>query len=226
MSDQHSSARSISTTQTQIHEKLDALVKRYQHATNQRPVSAHTREAFQRACDWLGDWSGEIIIDSCCGVGESTARLAMANPKAKVIGLDKSQARLSKHSHYQQQASNYCVIRADVNDFWRLIAQHHWPVSAHYLLYPNPYPKPAQVQKRWHACAAFVDLMALTPNVRVRSNWLIYLLEFAQAAQHYGVASNLHQVSDGQAFTPFERKYQDSGQTCWELVCRADEVDA
>ena len=216
-------ANSIATSQTQVHEKLDTLVKRYQQAENLRPVSAHTRTAFEQACAWLGDWNGDIIIDSCCGVGESTARLGAANPQAKVIGLDKSQARLDKHSHYQRDAKNYAVFRADVIDFWRLIRQHHWHIQQHYLLYPNPYPKSSQVQKRWHGSAAFVDLMAMTPNITVRSNWLVYLLEFSQAAGHYQVAGNIQQVHAKEAFTPFERKYLASGQTCWELICRAEE---
>jgi len=225
MNESVNQANSISTTQTTVHEKLDALVQRYRKAENLRPVSEHTRAAFDQVNQWLGNWSGDIIIDSCCGVGESTARLGAANPEAKVIGLDKSQSRLDKHQHYQCNSENYAVFRADVIDFWRLIRQHQWRIQQHYLLYPNPYPKPAQVQKRWHGSAAFVDLMAMTPNITVRSNWLVYLLEFAQAAKHYDVTANIQQVPDDEAFTPFERKYLASGQICWELICRAEEED-
>ena len=218
-----SQPREITTTQQGVHDKLDALVTRYQQSENRRPVSDHTRQTFELATGWLDGWQGDIILDSCCGVGESTARLAASHPDARVIGLDKSEARLGKHEHYRQQADNYAVFRADVNDFWRLVKEAQWTVRKHYLLYPNPYPKSSQVQKRWHASAAFVDLMSITSHVEVRSNWLIYLLEFAQAAKHYGVLSDLQTISDGEAFTPFERKYRGSGQTCWKLLCQSEE---
>lgn len=217
-------SRSVDSAQTGPHEKLDELVKRYQHSQSKRPVSAHTQQAFDEVMTWLDGWQGPLILDSCCGVGESTARLALANPEAKVIGLDKSEARVAKHMHYQQQAANYRVQRADVIDFWRLLNQQSIRVTHHCLFYPNPYPKSSQVQKRWHGSAAFADLMALTGNVEVRSNWLIYLLEFAQAAAHYGVKGDLQQVPEGEDFTPFERKYRASGQICWQLSCQPEEA--
>ncbi|RDV24210.1 SAM-dependent methyltransferase [Alteromonas aestuariivivens] len=218
-------SRGITTNQTGVHDKLDELVKRYRSGASQRPVSEHTRETFAQAEQWLDGWSGTLILDSCCGVGESTANIAAQFPEARVLGLDKSAARVDKHGYYQQPDSdNYRVIRADVNDFWRLARQAGWKVQRHYLLYPNPYPKSAQVQKRWHASAAMVDLMALCPHIEVRSNWLIYLMEFAQAASHYGLVSNLAEIRSQASMTPFERKYRASGQTCWQLVCSPEEA--
>jgi tRNA G46 methylase TrmB len=216
-------SRGITTSQVGVHDKLDDLVVKYRESENKRPVSAHTQTAFDEVCDWLSDYDGDVILDSCCGVGESTANLASANPHARVIGIDKSALRVDKHAHYQVQSDNYRVIRADVNDFWRLVQQSNWNITQHYLLYPNPYPKKTQVQKRWHGSAAMVDLMAITPNIEVRSNWLVYLMEFAQAAKHYGLVSDLVEVTGDMHMTPFERKYRSSGQSCWKLKCRSDE---
>lgn len=211
-------SRTVTSNQVGIHHKLDTLVMRYQQTESKRPVCEHTREAFVAVEDWLDGWQGDIILDSCCGVGQSTATIAAAYPDCKVIGLDKSVMRLGKHSHYQSGADNYAVFRADVNDFWRLAVQGQWSVKKHYLLYPNPYPKSSQIQKRWYGCAAMVDLMALCPVIEVRSNWLLYLQEFAQAAKHYGLSSEIETVTKGQPMTPFERKYLASGQTCWVLT--------
>ncbi len=216
-------SRNITTNQQGVHEKLDALVGRYQKASHQRPISAHTQAAFEQTAAWLDGFDGDIILDSCCGVGESTARLAKRYPQCRVVGIDKSQARLDKHESYASACDNYRVIRADVNDFWRLAVQANWRVQKHYLLYPNPYPKASQVQKRWHGSAAMKPLMALGSEIEVRSNWLVYLLEFAQAAKHYGCISDIREVHVDDAFTPFERKYAASGQTCWQLICRSEE---
>ncbi len=219
-------SREITTSQVGIHDKLDDLVKKYQASENKRPISDHTQTAFDEVSAWLDNgngFNGEVILDSCCGVGESTANIARANPDARVIGIDKSALRVDKHEHYSAQQDNYRVIRADVNDFWRLVKQSNWNVTQHFLLYPNPYPKKTQVQKRWHGSAAMVDLMAITPNIEVRSNWLIYLMEFAQAAKHYGMVSDLSEVTGENHMTPFERKYRGSGQSCWQLNCRSEE---
>ncbi len=216
-------SREITTSQLGIHDKLDELVKKYHTTKNKRPISAHTQAAFDDVNEWLRGFTGDVILDSCCGVGESTAKIAQANPHAKVIGIDKSEQRIEKHAHYSTHSDNYRVIRADVNDFWRLVSRSGWNVVQHYLLYPNPYPKKTQVQKRWHASAAMVDLMAITPHIEVRSNWLIYIMEFAQAARHYGVVSDMCEVTSDDNMTPFERKYRASGQSCWKLSCRSEE---
>lgn len=216
-------SRSITTNQQGIHDKLDDLVVKYKTSENLRPIGAHTQAAFDETCQWLDGTFDNIILDSCCGVGESTATIAKNYPDHRVIGLDKSAQRVDKHQHYSAGTGNYRVIRADVNDFWRLVHQSRWQVDKHFLLYPNPYPKKTQVQKRWHGSAAMVDLMAITPNIEVRSNWLVYLMEFAQAAKHYGLQGHLTEITTAQSMTPFERKYRASQQTCWQLLCESEE---
>lgn len=212
-------SRGITTSQQDVHDKLDELVQRYKTAQNQRPVSDHTLEAFNQTVAWLADWQGDIVLDSCCGVGQSTAALSARYPDARVIGIDKSAQRVEKHTHYAAKSDNYLVVRADVNDFWRLVRQSQWQVIKHYLLYPNPYPKGTQVQKRWHASPAMVDLMAICPTVEVRSNWKIYCQEFAQAARAYGLTTSLSPLNGPPYMTPFEKKYSESGQSCWQLNC-------
>lgn len=213
-------SRGITTSQEGVHDKLDELVLKYQQAENRRPVSAHTQDAYEHTLAWLGDWQGDIVLDSCCGVGQSTATLAQLYPNARVIGIDKSAQRVDKHAHYASTQNNYMVVRADVNDFWRLVRQARWKVIKHYLLYPNPYPKGTQVQKRWHASPAMVDLMAICPHVEVRSNWKIYCQEFAQAASAYGLSTELKLIAGNDYMTPFEKKYCESGQSCWQINCK------
>lgn len=216
-------SRTIDSNQSGPHDKLTELVQRYLRHPSQRPISEHTLAAFTHCQTWLAGWRGDIILDSCCGVGESTAHIARQYPEAKVIGIDKSAHRIAKHSHYAQQRENYTVLRADVNDFWRLAVQHHWQPCRHYLLYPNPYPKASQVQKRWHACAAFADLLALGGILEVRSNWQIYIQEFAQALAVAGVKAQCDEFKAPQPLTPFERKYWQSGQQSWRTVANLAE---
>lgn len=228
-----SSPREVTTNQQGVHEHLADLVTKYRHSEFKKPIAQHTKQTFDSVIDWLGSWQGDVIIDACCGVGESSIVLAQQNPNAKVIGIDKSAARLDKYTHYKGQkigdiANNVRVFQADLTDFWRLLAEHlktaKWTVSRQCLFYPNPYPKKAQVQKRWHASPVFTGLLNCSVNIEVRSNWLIYLNEFQLALSIHGVKSKINQISSV-PITPFERKYAESGQPCWQLQTVADGKD-
>jgi hypothetical protein len=54
----------------------------------------------------------------------------------------------------------------------------------------------------------------------LRSNWRLYLEEFQQAAAQMHLHGELSQVNVAveKALTPFEAKYQASGQVCWQLT--------
>ncbi len=207
-------SRSVSSNQRGPHKRIPELVRRHMAHPWQKPYSEHTLAAFAQVSDWLAGFTGEIILDACCGVGESTAVLAGRYPDARVIGVDKSALRTEKH---QQQGNNYLVVRADLNDFWRLARDNNWQLSRHFLLYPNPYPKSTQVQKRWHASPAFADIIALGGQLHVRSNWDIYVQEFALALTTAGIKAQCLPYEGEEAMTPFERKYWASGQQSWYL---------
>lgn len=217
-------ARSISSNQEGVHEDLLKQVAKYKRSTFKRPIADHTQAAFDQVLIYLEGWEGELILDACCGVGESTIKIAAQYPNAKVIGIDKSIARLGKHNSYKRQkpSTNYLLIQADLNDFWRLLSAHienkspAWTLLKQYILYPNPYPKKSQLSKRWHASAIFPFVVGVCKNIEVRSNWPTYLEEFYQAAQQYNLDGAIS-VVEGDAMTPFERKYRESGQQCFQL---------
>ena len=213
-------SRGITTNQVGPHDNLETVVSRHLRFASQKPFSQHTLDAFAEAQAWLGDWQGPVILDSCCGVGESTQWIAHNNPQAKVIGVDKSALRVGKHSHYQQPTDNndnYILIQGDLNDFWRLAHQAQWQLSQHYLLYPNPYPKSAHFQRRWHGSSAFADILRLKGELIVRSNWRIYIEEFCLALAVAGITSEVLEYTAEEPMTPFERKYWLSGQSSWQV---------
>ena len=213
-------ARSVISNQTGIHESLEQILARHKQSTFKRPIAAHTRQAFINTIEWLEDWEGDVILDSCCGVGESTLNIAQQYPHAKIIGVDKSIARLDKHKSYivnqkakhnamleqaeleqsPEEECNYRVIQADLNDFWRLLFDYIsakkplWRIEKHFILYPNPYPKKAQIGKRWYASALMPYIIGLCDNIEVRSNWKLYLQEFLFAAQFYGLQGQISEL--------------------------------
>ena len=211
--------RVIDTNQVGVHEDLNYYVERYQHHQFQKPLADHTRRAFEQVAAKVAAWPGPLILDSCCGVGESTLEIARRFPEALVIGVDKSEQRLSKQHAYAKtgayQANNILMARADVNDFWRLAAESEWQVTHHFLLYPNPYPKQKHLQRRWYASPVFPSLLKLGGQLEVRSNWQIYIQEFAQALALHKFSSSAEQYEPETYWTPFERKYHSTGQHLW-----------
>lgn len=214
-------ARVVTSNQSGIHEDLPLLVRRYQQHRFLKPVAAHSQDAFDAVAEQVNKWRGPLILDSCCGVGESTAVLASRYPEALVIGVDKSAHRLQRNLQHQGKAEGapYLLLRADLNDFWRLAAEAKWQLDQHFLLYPNPWPKQKHVGRRWHASPVLPSLLQLGGELTVRSNWPIYIDEFAAAIELYDVVSQREQLAeDIEPMTPFERKYQAAGQALWQLT--------
>lgn len=223
-------SKAIITNQTGIHEKLNEVVAKHLSHPFKKPYQQHTQQAFKEMDTLVQAFlqanpTGEIILDACCGVGQSSRILALQNPQALVIGVDKSAHRINrKVEGFSEEngynAQNYHLVRADLNDFYRLVKAANWPVSKHYILYPNPWPKSKHLQRRWHGSAVFPQMINIGDTLILRSNWRLYLEEFQQAAKQMALHGELSQVNVAveQALTPFEAKYQASDQICWQLT--------
>jgi len=125
-------------------------------------------------------------------------------------------------------------------------------VTHHYMLYPNPYPTKARLSSRWYAHPSFPLILKLgIPTMIIRSNWEGYLNEFAQAidmANDFyeddnnqdgitGSPTNLalpylssakkgpaERIDKSIALTNFESKYDNVGESTFELRLERDEI--
>ncbi len=213
-------SKAIVSNQQGINENLDAIVNKHFNSEFKKPISIHTQQAFDQVDALVKNFAGAIILDSCCGVGQSTRIIAKQNPDALVIGVDKSDNRLSRNVEQQLQVDNYHLVRADLNDFYRLVVAAKWPVDKHFILYPNPWPKSKHVKRRWHGSAVFPYIIQVGKTIELRSNWCLYLQEFQAALAIANIDSKLTEIVSAQPLTPFEAKYQASGQQCWALTAR------
>ena len=232
-------SKQVESTQESIHSKLLEHVQKHIKHTFQKPIAEHSLRAFEQVCVFIqkGEEAGfrRAILDACCGVGESSVEFAQRNPEHLVIGIDRSAHRLQKRS---EELSNLLLIQSDLLDFYRLAAKHALQFDRHYLLYPNPYPKASQLNLRWHGGPVFREVLMCSPQLELRSNWKLYLEEFAESVnilrqlmlrredmeESAGLSfeSQLEQIeTDSTEFTPltaFERKYQASGHGLWRLT--------
>ena len=212
-------SRSIVSNQPGLHEKLDEIVLKHLSAEFKKPIAEHTQNAFDEVNQKVQAFAGPLILDSCCGVGESTANLAKLHPDALVVGIDKSSHRLDKHDveYKQTETGQYILVQADLNDFWRLALDAGWQPTHHYLLYPNPWPKAKHIGRRWHGAPIFPFIVKLGGILEVRSNWDVYVKEFARALELAGHPVEATEYESDEAITPFERKYWASGQSSTQL---------
>lgn len=211
-------SRPVVTNQPGPHHDLARRVSRGLTHPLRKPIARHTQEAFASVTQWYERQTGPLILDAGCGVGLSTRQLAEKFPDHTVIGVDRSEDRLTR-AHGELPA-NARLVRADLVDFWRLALASSWQPQRHYVLYPNPYPKSVHLKMRWHGHPVFPVIPALGGRLELRSNWRLYVEEFALALrQATGVKAAVEAFdAHGEPLTPFEDKYQRSGQSLWRLV--------
>lgn len=217
----HTPSRQVDSNQKYLHPRLAEVVRRHLRASYDKPVAPHSAAAFGQLLASLAAAPRPLVLDSFCGTGHSTARLAERHPQHLVVGVDKSARRLARHP--RSAATNYLLLQADCGDIWQLLVAHDMGVDYHYVLYPNPWPKAAHLQRRVHGHASFSLLLRLaaggTPGlVELRSNWQVYVEEFGIAMSLAGVPGRVARLPPGPALTLFERKYRDSGHQLWRYT--------
>lgn len=226
----HANSSPISSRQSGIHQQLAAIVAKHAASAFQKPITAYNRQAFETSiAAWRAATAGDthplpLILDTGCGVGLSTMHLAVQFPDHFVIGIDQSAHRLERNTFWHGPAPlNFTLVRADLVDYWRLLLAAGIRPARQYLLYPNPWPKPAHLGRRWHGHAVFPTMVALGGTLECRSNWRIYVEEFAAALQQLAPATTensvVSQYCTNTPITPFERKYLASGHALWR--CQA-----
>ena len=214
-------SRAVRSSQAGIHPRLGRLLDRYGASHWDNPLHAPTWRAFEALVQGTEIGTCPLVLDSGCGTGESTRRLARLHPGALVIGVDKSAVRLSRlgGDRFPHREGNALWLRGELASFWRLALEAGWRLERHYLLYPNPWPKPGHLQRRWHAHPVFPDLLRLGGRIEMRCNWKVYADEFAFAVNRLtGAGVRPATVSADDPMSPFERKYRDSGHALYSVV--------
>ncbi len=219
----YANSRPVSSAQTAVHVRLAEVVATHAGTRFLKPVMPYNRDAFERSmAAWQQAGKPPLILDAGCGVGMSTRHLATQFPDHFVIGVDQSAHRLSRNTAWHAPLpSNFQCMRADLVDYWRLMLEAGVHPERHYILYPNPWPKIGQLGRRWHGHPVFPAIVALGGILECRSNWRLYVEEFAAAlAQLIGRQVPCEEYAAHIPVTPFEQKYMASGHALWR--CRTN----
>ena len=215
------SSAPVLSRQTGPHKRLAERLRRHAGRPYLQPLHRPTVQLFESLMQVLEDHAGQpLILDSGCGNGLAATVLAGRNPGALVLGIDKSAHRLRGRSLVGGLSiDGNCVwMRAELATFWRLLESHRIRLAKHYLLYPNPWPKPGQLLRRWHAHPVFPTMLRLGGTLEMRTNWQVYASEFALAiAQLSGQPVSVEPLPAGQPLSQFERKYLHSGHALYRV---------
>ena len=220
----------MTSSQTGIHPRLADFVGRHIKMPWTQPLHQPTVDVY-RLLEKESSFSGgqPFILDSGCGTGKSTQRLAGLYPRHLVIGVDRSQSRLAKSGVGSGifRNGNCMLLRAELSTFWRLLEKNGRQPETNYLLYPNPCPKSGHLSRRWHGHPVFPTLLSISGQIELRCNWEIYALEFARAIQYAtGSIVKVKRIYPGEGLSPFEDKYLERQQSLFSVVVAAEITDS
>lgn len=215
----------MNSSQTGIHPHLEKHVRRHLATAWSQPLHHPSIEVY-RQLEKEGVFTRfqHMILDSGCGTGKSTRQLASLFPGHIVIGVDRSKTRLAKSG---VSSSFFCngnciLLRAELSTFWRLLVNDGRVIERHFLFYPNPWPKPGHLLRRWHAHPVFPQLLSLGGEIELRSNWEIYALEFAGAVKFAtGANIGVKKTLPEHGISPFEQKYLERSQALFTVIVPA-----
>jgi tRNA G46 methylase TrmB len=216
----------VRSRQTVPHPRLPAIVGRHLESAWRRPASAAGRSAVDALLTRIPA-TARLVLDAGCGTGESAFALARGEPACFVIGVDKSAARLAVGQRVADAGAappNVVLLRCDLADFWPLAVAAGMRFERQFLLYPNPWPKPDHVRRRWHAHPVLPAMLALGGAIELRTNWRVYADEFIGALGQCGWSGDCEAWTARSTLSPFERKYAASGHALWR--CRMVRVTA
>lgn len=172
-----------------------------------------------------------LAIEIGCGAGLHPIAYAKKHPDHHLIALERTKEKFSAFMgrHQSHGLGNLTPINEDA-ETWLPKNVPPRSVQKYFLLYPNPYPKESQANKRWHRNPFFhflLETLAPGGTIEMATNELFYFKEAKMYLSDFWKlpfeAREFQEVSwldDPRPRTHFEKKYLARGETCYNLIVR------
>jgi tRNA (guanine-N7-)-methyltransferase len=174
---------------------------------------------------WFGR-SAPVLLEIGSGMGETTARLARAEPQLNYLAVEVYQPGLAQLMMRAEDlgVANLRLLRGDAVV---LLERHVPPDSLHgvRIFYPDPWPKKKH-HKRRLVQPAFVALVAsrLAPGGRLHlaTDWENYAEQMLEVLSAEPLLGNLHPDwaprPDWRPLTKFESRAEEAGRVSRDLL--------
>lgn len=167
---------------------------------------------------------GPVFVEVGAGQGLFAVQFSRTHPDPTLIAIERTRERFARLQ--QRITNNHCQnvipIRANAVN-WITHCLSIQSVDGYFFWYPNPYPKPGQRNKRFHAMPFMGHLLqTLKPGgtITMATNEAFYYTEAkAFMVGVWGMTCLVDRVIPRlqPPRTHFEKKYLARGATCWEL---------
>ena len=167
-----------------------------------------------------------LVIEIGAGVGWHPIAYAKNHSNDYVICIERTRlkaAKLFNRVLKHPEITNVYPVRADAIPWiWKNISKSE--VSHYFILYPNPYPKSSQANKRFFNMPFMHYLLeTLKPGgkITLATNSLTYIKEaYVRSLVDWKLdVCAVKTIGKGNCFrTHFEKKYVAKGQICYDLT--------
>jgi len=176
--------------------------------------------------------SSPLYFEVGCGAGLHPVLFGKKFPERHLIACERTKEKFEKFKRRveHQAITNVTPIFEDALH-WLYPHKElaHELFAGVYILYPNPYPKNSQRNKRFFAAPSFQFLLSTLRKdglIELRSNETFYIEEAIFLAKEvwnlevvaHTKVSELKECEQG--VTHFERKYLKTGQNCMRVIFR------
>lgn len=168
-----------------------------------------------------------LHIEIGCGQGLHPIRWAQSHSQAGLVALERTKIKYAKFLSRLQSHPITSVFPVH-QDATHWLPHNILPqsVDRFYFLYPNPYPKESQANKRWHRSPFFefvLECLKQEGFIEMSSNLPWYIEEAKLYCQEHW---DLKLISEQRLFlndgykpqTHFEKKYLIRGEPCTHLL--------
>lgn len=165
-----------------------------------------------------------IMIEIGAGVGLHAINFSSKN-QCDYIAIEKTKIKFQKFQNrvnHHQNLENLTPIYGDAIDW---ISQNIYPneVEQYFILFPNPYPKKSQSNKRFinmPFMSFLIETLKINGTITIATNEKFYYEEVKEKISLY---PNLEIIEDRLNYeyrTHFEKKYLERNEDCFNLILK------
>lgn len=169
---------------------------------------------------------GPLDIEIGCGVGLHPIQYQGKNPNRTLVAIEHTKEKFEKFfRRFENHDSPKNLIPIHANGIsWTAQQLAENTVDRFYFLYPNPNPKPGDLNKRWYAMPFMhkvLEILKPEGELILATNEKFYrdeAIDYFINVWNLKLKEETLLDKDYPHRTHFEKKYLERGQTCYNLV--------